>query len=159
MKDCLSRREKLVSVIDIGPRRTFVMGRHFSFLLSLTFPTSDELVCVSFCAEQLSFCVAHSDCCASSVILTHDTRSRSLAETRGTFVVVPTRIGPKYMSYNFAFSVIKRKSSLSVYATVAAILARFCTKEKTADSCELSNQSHELTFPVSIGSAMFQTSI
>lgn len=133
MKDCPSWREQLVSVIGIGRRRTFVMGRHFSFLLSLAFPISDELACVSFCAEQLSFCAAHSDCCASSVILTHDTRSRTLAEIRGALVVAPIRTGPKYVSYNFAFSVIKRKSSLSVYATVAAILARFSTKKKRTD--------------------------
>jgi len=72
IKDCLTVRKVRLIYYERWYRRTFVMGRHFSFLLSLVFPTSDELVCVSFCTEQLSFCAVPSDCCdSSSVIWTH----------------------------------------------------------------------------------------
>lgn len=106
------------------------MGRHFSFLLSLAFPTSDELVCVSFCTEQLSFCTAPSDCCASSVILIHNTLAITSRYSKETFVAVRLVPVRNIQSYNFALSKIKRKGSLCAYTTIAAILARSCAKEK-----------------------------
>lgn len=65
--------------------QTFVIGRHFSFLLSLTFPTSDEFVCVSFCTTPTSFCTAASVCWVSSVIFTF-VNSWWLLEIQGTCI-------------------------------------------------------------------------
>ena len=112
------------------------MGRHFSFLLSLAFPISDELVCVSFCTEQLSFCAVLSDCCASSVILTHNIRLRSLSKIQKTSVCRTNRTGPKYIIVQFCPLENQTKGSSLFYAIITNVdilaeLARSCTKEKT----------------------------
>lgn len=116
-KEHLSRREKYESIRILSRHGTFVIGRHFSFLLSLAFPTSAEFNCVSFCcAEQLSFCVALSACCCvSSVILTHDTTFRDFRNESSRFLRSETEDIYTKSIYNLAFSEHTRREFLLTF--------------------------------------------